>query len=69
MTEYYQCSECGKIGTEEEMMGHHHSWDWLSFGVGVILSFFIMTTIGRRMVKKIIEKVDMSVREKIEKRL
>lgn len=50
---YYQCTQCGKIGTPEEMMGHHHSPDWTSFWVGTVVgfigAFFIFTTIGRKI--------------------
>lgn len=54
MAEYYQCPRCGKTGTLEEMIGHHHSPDTTSFLVGTVVgfiaAFFVFTTIGRKLV-------------------
>ena len=49
----YQCTTCGKVGTAEEMMGHHHSWDTSSFLVGAIVGFaggfLLFTTVGKKV--------------------
>lgn len=69
----YQCLKCGEIGTEEEMLGHHHSPDMTSFIVGTVVGlatgFFIFTQIGRRTAIAAASKVTGMAREALEKRI